>query len=282
MRHAAAIAIATAIAIGLAIGYLALLGRMTGPAPTVPPGETELAGRASTAAPEARASEQPPPAGEAIHSTPGPQPSTSASPSTEPTTSGRPNGRSEPLPNAPPGSARVERLILDYFARRPDEAPTSIGSVHCDETRCEVAFTGTDVNPGDVSRYGSVQQNLRRDLDKDHVQVLSSSLGTREIAPGAREYVLGFSFAVTAQLSADRVAAARQHASCASAWRARAALADGQAFQETAREARDRAEIELALAAAVLGGDEAKRLASAPDRGPLIDQCVAARMFIDH
>src|SRR5262245_44547727 len=41
----------------------------------------------------------------------------------------------------------LENRIRQYIAQVPDLRLTSVGSVQCDETQCEIVFTGTDPNP---------------------------------------------------------------------------------------------------------------------------------------
>jgi hypothetical protein len=179
---------------------------------------------------------------------------------------------------ASPQPHEIESRFFEYLGGEPGFEFTSIDSVRCDETQCRITFTGSDPNPRYVS--GNLQDKLTRQYWAGGVMLLTSGFGTQEIAPGAREYVLDFTYAVIDEPSADSDDAARQHAACASAWLAHERRAGEMELPERVHEARAQAEIELAVAAAVLGSAEADRLAKLPDRGPLLGECVPARMFI--
>jgi hypothetical protein len=188
--------------------------------------------------------------------------------------------------NAAPPDSHVEELehrLRQYIGRVPGLTLTSINSVRCDPMRCEIVFTGTSVNPRYVDEYATFQQDLWRQVaDDGFVEFLTGSLGTREIVAGAKEYVMGFTYVAIDPPANDPYEAAAQHAACAGAWLGRADEAQSRSFVETASHARQMAERELALATQVLGHAEAKTIAGQRALGPLIRDCVAARMFVSH
>jgi hypothetical protein len=102
------------------------------------------------------------------------------------------------------------------------------------------------------------------------VRVLSSSVGTHEIAPGARETVLSFEYQPLVDLSDDPLIAARQQARCSAAW---VRQTTNPTPDEYVRKYLEIAEQHLALAAAVLGEEEAERIAAQTHGGPLIREC---------
>ena len=91
-----------------------------------------------------------------------------------------------PLPSWP---SDVEHLLFEFFARQYDLEFTSISSIECDQHTCEIVFTGTDANPLIVDGFSQLQSRLFR----QGFNVMQGSLGTREIAPGAREFVMNLS-----------------------------------------------------------------------------------------
>jgi len=104
--------------------------------------------------------------------------------------------------------------------------------------------------------------------------ILSGGIGTREIAPGVREYVIGFEYQSYEDLSGDPTIAARQQAACAAAWRRQT---ENPAPDDVVRSYLEEAERRLALAAAVLGRAEAERLVAerlAIRGGPRIRECL--------
>lgn len=164
--------------------------------------------------------------------------------------------------------ADIERRILQLFAeRRPNVL--SINSVHCSRTDCEVAFLGTTVNPRTIDSRTDPGQLLHTERWREF-RILSSSAGTREIAPGAREYVTTFTYQPLVDLSADPTVAARQQAACAAAWRRQTT---NPTPDEYVRQYLAIAEEHLALAAAILGREAAERIARETDLGPLIREC---------
>jgi hypothetical protein len=176
--------------------------------------------------------------------------------------------------DAPPGepayasSADIERRILQLFAeRRPNVL--GINSVHCSPTDCEVAFLGADANPHVIDAQADANRVLFAERWREF-RILSGSFTTREIAPGAREYVATFTYQPLVDLSADPAVAARQQAACAAAWRRQTT---NPTPDESVRQYLAIAEQHLALAAAVLGRDEAERIARDTDLGPLIREC---------
>lgn len=184
----------------------------------------------------------------------------------------------------PSDEARIEELerrIRQYIGQVPGLRMTSLNSVQCDDIKCEIVFTGTDANPQYVDQYSEFSDKLWRQVSDDgFVEFLTGGLGTREVAAGAKEYVMGFTYVPIDAPSRDPQETARQHAACAGAWLARADEAQSKNFEETAGQAREMAEREFAIAAPVLGREEAERIAASRARGPLLAECVPARMYV--
>jgi hypothetical protein len=181
-----------------------------------------------------------------------------------------------------PTPEQIEDRVSEYISEQTGSVITSLGAVECDALQCEISFTGTDPNPRFVDRFvdfGTTLSRRQYGSDGDFVP-LTSGIGTREIAPGAREYVWGFTYVAIEPLSGDPATAARQHAACAGAWFAREELAGSMGKHGLATEAHSFAELQLALAAPLLGRAEAERLAAPRPEGPVIRECIGARMFI--
>ena len=180
--------------------------------------------------------------------------------------------------------ARIEELesrVRQYIGQVPGLRMTSLNSVQCDGIKCEIVFTGTDANPQYVDQYMEFERNLWRQVSDDgFVEFLTGGLGTREVAAGAKEYVMGFTYVPIDSPSRDPQETAHQHAACAGAWLARAAEAQSKNFEETAAQARAMAEREFAIAAPVLGREEAESVAKSRALGPLLAECVPARMYV--
>jgi hypothetical protein len=172
----------------------------------------------------------------------------------------------------------LESRVLQWFSQESSAGITSINAVQCDDEKCSVRFTGIDPNPQRVS--SAVPDAVSRQAFADGVFLLTSSFGTEEIAPSAREYAMHFTYALVDEPARTADGAARQHAACASAWLAYSQRAVELELPNRVREGHAQAEVQLAAAAAVLGSAEAEELAKMPDRGPLIRECIAARMFI--
>jgi hypothetical protein len=167
----------------------------------------------------------------------------------------------------------IESQLGQFFAQQTGVAITSLSSIECGATYCEIALTGPDANPRYVDAQADVHDRLVRTAWKDF-RILGSSLGTREIAPGAREYVLGFEYQPLVELSAEPLIAARQYAACAAAWRRQT---ENPTPDHIARDYLDRAERYVALAASVLGEAEAAQVAAETRGGPLIRECGLSR-----
>ena len=167
----------------------------------------------------------------------------------------------------------IESQLGQFFAQQTALAVTNLSSIECGATYCEIALTGTDANPRYVDAQAGVHDRLVRTAWKDF-RILGSSLGTREIAPGAREYVLGFEYQPLVDLSADPLIAARQYAACAAAWRRQT---ENPTPDHIARDYLHRAERYVALAASVLGEAEAAQVAAETRGGPLIRECGLSR-----
>jgi hypothetical protein len=162
----------------------------------------------------------------------------------------------------------IENLILDTLAQlRP--SVLSINSVTCDGTTCQIGLSGNDVNP---ERVGPRESEITTALFRAQsgFRILTAGASTREIAPGAREYVVGFTYQPLIDLSHDPKVAARQHAECAAAWRRQAANPTPEKYR---LEYLANAEQHLAIAAAELGREEAERIAAGTELGPVARGC---------
>lgn len=163
----------------------------------------------------------------------------------------------------------IERQLAQFIAEQPRLEIVSLSSIECGATACEIALSGSEVNPRYVDAYDDLHTKLSGAAWNDF-RILYSSLGTREIAPGAREYVISLEYQPLVSLSADPLIAARQYAACAAAWRR---LTENPTPTDVARDYLDRAERYVALAASVIGEEEAARVAKETRGGPLIREC---------
>jgi hypothetical protein len=164
----------------------------------------------------------------------------------------------------------IERQLAQFIAEQPGLQIVSLSSIDCSATACEIALTGAQVNPRYVGAYSELNHKLFAAPWKDF-RILFGGISTREIAPGAREYVLGFEYHPLVDLSADPLIAARQYAACAAAWRRQTEI--GPHPDDEARYYLEQAERYVALAASVLGEQEATRVAAETRGGPLIRDC---------
>lgn len=167
--------------------------------------------------------------------------------------------------------AEIEDAILQRIAEQSGLEFTSLNSVGCDENTCTIVFGGTAVNPQYVGEYGDLPSALTSPPWKDY-QPTSSSISTREVSPGSREYVIAFTYVALVDGSADPEIAARQHAACAGAW---ARVTQQRGSDDYIRGAHERAAEWLEVSARVLGLEEAQRLADELQFGPLTRDCRA-------
>jgi hypothetical protein len=191
------------------------------------------------------------------------------------------NDRSPPLP--PTASSRerreptyaepqqIENLVLQIIARQPGLAAVGL-SVSCDAAQCEIALRGRETNPVRTAEYDELFAALSAE-SRPEFRVPIASMGTREIAPGAREYVISFEYQPYEDLSDDATIAARQQAACAAAWRR---LTENPTPDDVVRSYLEQEERRLKIAAVVLGRAEAERLETerlAIRGGPLHREC---------
>lgn len=167
--------------------------------------------------------------------------------------------------------AEIENALLQRIAGQSGLKLTSLNSVDCDMMRCTVAFSGLEANPQSIDEYSDLRSALINPPWKDY-QPTSSSIGTREVSPGAREYVIGFTYVALVDTSDDPEIAARQHAACAGAW---ARVTQQRGSSDYIRGAHERAAEWLEMSASVLGLEEAQRLADELRFGPLTQDCHA-------
>jgi hypothetical protein len=167
--------------------------------------------------------------------------------------------------------AEIESAVYQRIAEQPGLRLTSLTSVECDTLRCRIVFSGVEANPQYVDEYRDLPSALMNPPWDDY-RPTSSSMGTREVSPGAREYVLEFTYVALVNASDDPEVAARQHAACAGAW---ARVTQLRGSNEYIRTARERAAEQLDIAAGTLGLEEAQRLADTLQFGPLTRECRA-------
>jgi len=163
----------------------------------------------------------------------------------------------------------IERQLAQFFAQQSGLAIVSLSSIDCGTTTCEIALTGADVNPRFVGAYSDLYHKLTVQGWNDFF-IRSSGIGTREIAPGAREYVISFDYRPYVDLSADPLIAARQYAACAAFWRQQTEFPTPD---DVVRAYLETAERYVALAASVLGEQEATLVAAETRGGPLMRGC---------
>ena len=163
----------------------------------------------------------------------------------------------------------IERQLAQFIAQQPGLEIVSLSSIECGATTCEISLTGAEVNPRYVDAYSDLYHKLSSAGANDFL-IRSAGLGTREIAPGAREYVITFDYRPYVDLSADPLIAARQYAACAAFWREQTEF---PAPDDVVRGYLDRAEHYVGLAASVLGEEEAARVAADTRGAPVIRGC---------
>jgi hypothetical protein len=169
------------------------------------------------------------------------------------------------------GPAEIEAAVSQRIAEQSGLELTSLNSVDCDINTCTIVFGGVDVNPQHVGEYSDLPNALTNPPWKDY-QPTSASISTREVSPGAREYVIAFTYVALVDGSADPEIAARQHAACAGAW---ARVTQQRGSDDYIRGAHERAAEWLEMSASVLGLEEAQRLAGELQFGPLTQDCHA-------
>jgi hypothetical protein len=167
--------------------------------------------------------------------------------------------------------AEIEAAVYQRISAQPGLKLTSLTSVECNPLRCVIVFTGVEANPQYVNEYHDLMSALGQP-PWDNYQPTQSSLSTREVAPGAREYVLEFAYVALVHASNDPRVAARQEAACAGAW---TRVTELRGSNEYMRMAHERAGKHLEQAARTLGIEEARRLASELQFGPLTRECGA-------
>jgi len=168
--------------------------------------------------------------------------------------------------------AEIESAVYQRIAQQSGLELTSLTSVQCDTLRCRIVFSGVEANPQYVDEYRDLSTALMNPPWNDY-RPTSSSMGTREVSPGAREYVLDFTYVALVNASDDPEVAARQHAACAGAW---ARVTQLRGNNEYIRMAHERAAEHLELAARTLGLEEAQHVADELQFGPLTRECHAS------
>lgn len=167
--------------------------------------------------------------------------------------------------------ADVEGAVHQRLAEQSGLKLVSLNAVDCDLRSCTVIFSGLDPNPSDTGDFSDLLTALTGPQWKDF-RSTSSSIGTREVSPGAREYVLGFTYVALVKASDDPDTLARQHAACAGAW---ARVTEQRGSDDYLRGAQEESDEWLELSAGVIGMQEAIRLADELRYGPLTRDCHA-------
>ena len=168
--------------------------------------------------------------------------------------------------------SEIEGAIYRRLAEQSGLALASINAVDCDYRACSVALSGLAANPQFTDEYSDLLSALTQPPWEEY-QATSGSIGTREVAPGAREYVLALTYIAFVDKSEDPTTAARQYAACAGAW---ARVSQQRGSDEYISRAHQKAAEWLELSANVLGQAEAQRLAGALQFGPLTRDCQAS------
>lgn len=168
--------------------------------------------------------------------------------------------------------AEIEGALSQRIAEQSGLKLASLNAVDCGMRTCTIVFSGLEANPQYVGEYGDLLSALTNPPWKDY-QPTSGSIGTREISPGAREYVIRLTYVAIVGISDDPQIAAHQHAACAGAW---SRVTQQRGSSEYIQGAHERAAEWLELAANVLGLEEAQRLAGELQFGPLTRECHAS------
>jgi hypothetical protein len=167
--------------------------------------------------------------------------------------------------------AEIEGAVYQRIAEQAGLKLTSLNAVECGLRTCTVVFSGVHANPQYTDEYSDLLSALMRPPWKDY-QPTSGSIGTREVSPGAKEYVIGFTYVALVDASDDPEIAARQQAACAGAW---TRVTQQRGSDDYIRGAHERAAEWLEMSASTLGSDEAVRLADELQFGPLTRGCNA-------
>jgi len=168
-------------------------------------------------------------------------------------------------------SGEIEGAIHQRLAEQSGLKLVSLNAVDCDLRTCTVVFSGLEANPQHVDEHSDLVSALTGP-PWNEFRTTSSSIGTREVAPGAREYVIGFTYVALVDASDDPEIAARQQAACAGAW---ARVTEQRGSDDYIRGAHEESAEWLEMSASVLGLDEAQRLADELRYGPLTRDCHA-------
>jgi len=168
-------------------------------------------------------------------------------------------------------TSRIESTVYQRIAQQSGLELTNLSRVNCDKLRCRIVFGGPDVNPRYVDGYTGLMAALTAPPWEDYMPT-QSSIGTQEISPGVREYVIEFTYVALEDVSDDAHMRARQHAACAGAW---ARVTQLRGSDDYIRTAHEQAAKHLDIAALELGQDEAKGLANELQFGPLARDCHA-------
>lgn len=165
----------------------------------------------------------------------------------------------------------IEGAVHQRLAEQSGLTLVSLNAVSCDFRTCAVVFSGLDPDPQYTDKYNDLLSALTGPPWTDY-QPTSGSIGTQEVSPGAREYVIGFTYVALVDASADPVIAARQQAACSGAW---ARVTEQRGSDDYIRRAHEQSAEWLEMSASVLGLEQAQRLAEELRYGPLTRDCHA-------
>jgi hypothetical protein len=165
----------------------------------------------------------------------------------------------------------IEGAVHQRLAEQSRLKLISLNAVDCDLRTCTVVFSGLDANPQYTDEYSDLLSALTNP-PWEEFQSTSGSIGTREVSPGAREYVIGFTYVALVDASDDPEIVARQYAACAGAW---ARVTEQRGSDDYIRGAHEQSAEWLEMSASLLGLEEAQRLADKLRYGPLTRDCRA-------
>ena len=85
--------------------------------------------------------------------------------------------------------SNIENRIYEFFASQTDYVITSIMSIDCSNTECDISFTVPDIARRTVDEFSELKSAMRR----EGWGIMQGSIGTREVAPGVRVFYIDIS-----------------------------------------------------------------------------------------
>jgi hypothetical protein len=168
----------------------------------------------------------------------------------------------------------VEGEIFRFLSTLNEFEITSILLVNCSEKtwQCQIHFTGSDSNPSDLGEYSGLSLRMLV-YEWNSFNISQGGMGLYDIAPAARGYAMGFSYAPYENLSEDPVVAAHQHANCAASRLRVLEQAKRLGDRIDTVSVKEQARMRMALAEKVLGEREATRILEESKQGPIVRDC---------